>query len=245
MILTRQITPLGKAIFQTANSYVTREPICIETSYNRGECVDEIKCKYNGLPYDCTSDKVTDESYCAETVYVWLMEAFAKVSADTSILPKIRTKGALDLLNRTKKTGILVNDVPKEGCVFYRNSSAKGATGHVGVIYCVDYANDRIYTLEGNTSFSWNGKTYDGVWGAYYKISEMKSKGFQFMHFEYWDNNEETISFDFDIKNADSSNAQVIENTGNNTIATLAGITLFLVGGIAFVHYTNKLSRKK
>jgi hypothetical protein len=83
------------------------------------------------------------------------------------------------MLQRAKRTeGLRVDRTPAVGAVFYRYSTAPGATGHVGIVK--GYDERYLYTIEGNVGPEAGG----GVWWAYYDRDDLGRQGFEFIHVE-------------------------------------------------------------
>ena len=158
-------TPYGAQIVGVAEEYALRG--CRETSQNRGPCVDEISKKYSG--------KAVNEPWCAKFAYVVAQAAAYNVARTSTKLPK--TAGARDMLERSRKAGIRVDTTPAVGSVFYRPSTAPGATGHVGIVK--GYDEDYLYTIEGNTGPTDKSQ---GVWWAFYPVRDLQN--FRFIHVE-------------------------------------------------------------
>lgn len=74
--------------------------------------------------------------------------------------------------------GLIVNDEPAVGAVFYRYSSAPGASGHIGIVK--GYDKSYLYSVEGNVGPENGG----GVWWAFYDRSDLARLGFKFIHVE-------------------------------------------------------------
>ncbi len=233
---TTNITSLADSIINVATKYIVTDTdkLCIETpkGSNRGECIDNLRCLYNGSEINCDNSKFTNEAYCAITVNAILTEAFELETNDTSILKKLHTKGAKDLLDRFKSNyPKLVNKIPKEGCIFYRKSQAVGASGHVGIVHAIDYDNDRLYTIEGNAQFTLNGKQYEGIWGHYYSISkDISARDFQFMHIQYTLGQKEDVLHSFMI-----DGEKVTDVSTDNTLLYVSGALALGIGAFYLV----------
>ncbi|MBL7997939.1 MAG: hypothetical protein JNL32_04795 [Candidatus Kapabacteria bacterium] len=126
--------------------YLLRE--CRETQSNRSVCIDEIKEEYG--------DKVPlNEPWCAQFGFV-LHQAAVRHLHSRVVLP--RTKGALDMLNRSKRVPIRVDQFPEAGAIAYRKT--KVGTGHIMAVIAVQ-SNGRIWTIEGNTNNRVGLRYYD------------------------------------------------------------------------------------
>ena len=75
-----------------------RDGKCVETSKNRGQCIDDIKRRHDGTP--------DNDPYCAQFVWV-VADISAERAGVKNYVPK--TAGARDLLERSKKvfTGVI------------------------------------------------------------------------------------------------------------------------------------------
>jgi surface antigen len=180
-------TRLGIYIVEAASDFIDKNNICKESFVNgkwknEADCLTDLKCQYAGKTTSCDSSKIGNEAYCAQTVWVILDNAFDDGGYNKSILSKIKTAGAKDLLNKCKSNGIKVNTTPTAGAIFYKKPTAAGTTGHVGIV--VGVLGDRIHTIEGNTSFQFEGKEFNGIWGKSYLVSDIPKVGLQFMHIE-------------------------------------------------------------
>jgi hypothetical protein len=135
---------------------------CRETSRNRGGCIDEIHQRFDGT--------VNRDPYCAKFVWVVVDMACTYLGLK-NLLP--RTAGARRLLDLSR-TVLDVDRMPTAGSIFYRKSTAKGATGHMGVV--IQVVPEGIYTVEGN-----NGSL---VTVFHYTTAEIqnRSNAFEFIH---------------------------------------------------------------
>ncbi|MFY8161945.1 MAG: CHAP domain-containing protein [Candidatus Kapaibacteriota bacterium] len=180
-------TQLGIYIVEAASDFIDKNNICKESYVNgkwknEADCLTDLKCQFKGISTSCDSSKIGNEAYCAETVWVILDNAFSDGGYSKTILSKIKTRGAKDLLNKCKSNGIKVNTTPTAGAIFYKKPTTPNTTGHVGIV--VGVLGDRIHTIEGNTSFQFEGKEFNGIWGKSYLISDISKVGLQFMHIE-------------------------------------------------------------
>lgn len=219
-------TRLGVYIVESASEFIDKNNICKEKYVNgewknEADCLTELKCQYKGISTSCDSSKIGNEAYCAETVYVILDNAFTDGGYSKYILSKIKTRGARDLLNKCKSNGIKVNTTPTAGAIFYKKPTAPGTTGHVGIV--VGVLGDKIHTIEGNTSFQFEGKTFNGIWGKSYMLSDIPKVGLQFMHIEGYFNEQYNKNLKLFLPSGVNS---VIVGTGGST-----GIGTNLAGG--------------
>ena len=191
-----KIYRLGYEIIDVAASYVTPESLCYETSENRGECIDEI---YN---YFHDSNEAHSEAYCAS--FAWdVVDKACKKSGIENQLPWTASAGEIATLS--KYAGLWVDQNPSPGCVFTRLSIAASSGRHAGIVVKVDY--DRIYTIEGNSSFMFDGKKYEGVWSHYYPPTGvsltdnyLSNNKFDFIHTEMMGGEDFVdINYDYDI----------------------------------------------
>lgn len=151
----------ASTIIERAASWYERG--CIESSANRGVCIDEIHTLFD--PKWVQSKRA--EAWCAKFVWVVYQEA-ARLDGEANPIP--RTAGARDMLDRARREGKLrVDNLPQEGDVFYRRSSAPGATGHVGLVK--EVGSNGVVTIEGNLdnrvafyTYTW-AKINDPSWG--------------------------------------------------------------------------------
>lgn len=242
--MSNTTTRLGYEIIKTASKYVTPNDICYEINGdNRGNCIDEIKCYYEGVVDRCDSDKVTNEPYCA--IFAWTMVdmAIKKFDKTAPLWGGVKTKGAYDLLKRAKDRSIKVDNKPAIGSVFYRLSGSPTSSGHVGIVIKVE--DDKFHTIEGNNVFTYKGKKYQGVWSWIYKKSAIPGKGFQFIHTETLLGNNEQIAVNY--SSGDGEPLRVKDNM------SFAGITSspagMIVGAIvlgtgAYMMLGNSKTRK-
>jgi LPXTG-motif cell wall-anchored protein len=217
----------GKAIIEEAVSWVMPQPgeLCLETGTNRGECIDKISEIFNG--------KVVAEAYCAKFVWVVCQNALG----ENNKLPKIA--GAKAMLDAAKKTkGLVVDRTPKPGSVFYRKSTAAGATGHMGIVVWGD--DKYFYTVEGNTQFclkagikcpdlTQDNPKLEGVGSHYIPYSDISSKGYEFIHTEYLLGDEQVDVTMNPIKKGTLITADSF-NLDNTNIYIYAGLILATLG---------------
>jgi hypothetical protein len=191
-----KIYKLGYEIIDVAASYVTPESICYETSKNRGECIDEI---YN---YFHETDEAKSEPYCASFTSVVVDKACKNLGIE-NIYPHTPSAGSIAKL--ATYAGLMVDKIPAPGCVFTTYSAQADSGRHAGIVVKVEY--DRIYTIEGNSTFQIGGKTYDGVWSHYYPptgtvLNEkyLVNNKFDFIHTEMMGgDNFVDVNYDYDI----------------------------------------------
>lgn len=176
-------TKYGKAVLDEFSQLITPDKLCIEETKNRGECIDTLKCAYNGKVTNCESDKLQDEAYCMIALYVMLEAGAKQLGYDTKRLLPLKTKGALDFLNRAIKNKVIVNDIPMSGCSFYRKSEAPGSTGHVGIVVFKE-PNGNVHTIEANMQFQYKGKSYEGIFGRKYTPADIQRYNMKFIHTE-------------------------------------------------------------
>ena len=112
---TRNTTAFGKASIKEFSKYITPDNLCYETSFNRSDCIDTIKCEYEGRITKCDSSKVQNEAYCALSLFVILQRAANELGLDVKKLAPLKTKGALDFLNKSKKAGVFINNIALNG----------------------------------------------------------------------------------------------------------------------------------
>lgn len=115
---------------------------CVETTPNRGVCVDEIHQRFD--PKWIAQQRA--EAWCAKFAWVVVDEAIRDDGGTDNPLP--RTAGARDMLDKAYAKGLGVDKSPAVGSVFYRRSEAAGASGHVGIV--VGVGGGQIKTIEGN-----------------------------------------------------------------------------------------------
>lgn len=179
---TEYTTRLGLYIVEIASDFIDANNICMELSQNQSDCLTKLKCEYNGITERCDSSKIGTEAYCAQFVFVVLYRAFNQANYPTTILDKIKTAGAKLTLTNSEKNGIKVDKTPTPGSVFYKLPTVSGSTGHVGIV--IGVFDNRIHTIEGNSTFVFNGKTFEGIWGKSYAITDIDRLGLKFIHIE-------------------------------------------------------------
>ncbi len=142
-----------------------KERSCREVTKNRGTCIDEIHLRFSG-------SKTSRDPYCAKFAWVVLDMASGELGIQNP-LPK--SAGARIMRDMAKER-MRVDRIPGAGSVFYRYSTAPGASGHIGVV--IGWDDTTLYTIEGN-----NGPLV----GTYqYSLSQVENakNGFAFMHVE-------------------------------------------------------------
>lgn len=220
------ITVAGKQIIDTAAGWVTPSPgeFCKEFTENRGTCIDTIGQYYDG--------RIVAEAYCAKFAWVVVEQG---VGHGNNKLPHVA--GAKLMLDTAKKEKLMtVDKAPKPGSVFYRVSSAKGSSGHMGIVVWGD--DKYFYTIEGNTGFclgcsdpncrAEGCKKVEGVFSHYYKYSDIASRGFWFIHTEELLGSE-MVDVQYNIKPGDlitPQNLGIPLTAGNVSVATIAIIAL-------------------
>lgn len=129
--------------FQTIASVAAEwyERNCVESSANRGVCVDKIHEQFD--PNWIRNKR--PEAWCAKFVWVVYEEAARRAGVEN---PLPRTAGARLMLTMSQKAGLNVTKKPEVGSVFYRRSDSPGASGHVGIV--TEIKSDGITTVEGN-----------------------------------------------------------------------------------------------
>lgn len=156
------MTELAAQILNIADAWVAMK--CRETVKNGGSCIDTVQQRFYGT--------VRREAYCA--AFGWLVvDDAARAVGVKNTLPK--TAGAADLLARSRKV-LHVDKTPAIGSLFYRLSTVKGSTGHIGVV--VGWDSSTLWAVEGNHS--------DRIDRFPYGWAEIQDKrnGFQFIHTE-------------------------------------------------------------
>lgn len=155
---------LQKRIVSDAWKWKSRN--CREVSKNWGNCITEIQQRFD------SRTAARREAYCAKFAWVIIDDACKSVGIKNK-LPK--TAGAKDMRDKSKRV-LRVNDVPAIGAVFYRFSSAPGATGHIGVM--IDSTESHMITVEGNNE--------DRIDIFKYKWDDVRNakNGFSFIHTE-------------------------------------------------------------
>lgn len=228
MKITTFTTKYGKAVLDEFSSIITPDKLCIEETKNRGECIDTLKCAYNGKITNCDSDSLQDEAYCMIALFVMLERGAKKLGYDTKKLLPLKTKGALDFLNRAKKNKLIVNNIPLSGCSFYRKSEAQGSSGHVGIVVFAE-KNGNVHTIEANMEFLHKGKKYEGIFGRKYTPSDLQRYNMQFIHTELlYDNGamEYHVPLEFNVSDVDAKkgdyNPLLTLNSTNIGIIALA-----------------------
>lgn len=116
---------------------------------NRSACVDAIKSYFG--------DEPTPDPWCAEFVSM-ILDKTSKEFVIKNIMPPLKSTHLF--LSTAKNKGIVVNNTPQQGAVFFidwgKHGGAKG-TGHVGFVNYVDKT--KINTIEGNfgdsVNFGW------------------------------------------------------------------------------------------
>lgn len=158
------MTALGQAILSRAQYWADLS--CHETVTNGGNCIDDLQRAFSG-------GKLVREAYCAKFAYVCVSEA-CKALGVKNLLPK--TAGALDMLNKAKNvSGLIVDRTPAPGAVFYRYSTAKGASGHIGIVKSI--GSTTLNTIEGNND--------DRIGEFHPPLSKITAaNGYQFIHTE-------------------------------------------------------------
>ena len=237
---TEYTTRLGLYIVETASDFIDANDICMEVSKNKADCLTELKCEYKGVTTRCDSSKIGNEAYCAQFVFVVLYRAFEEGGYNPAILNKIKTAGAKLTMTNSEKNGIKVNKTPAPGSIFYKLPTTSGTTGHVGIV--IGVFNDRIHTIEGNTSFTFNGKTFEGIWGKSYAITDIDKLGLKFIHIEEFFNEPKNQRLKFFLPQDVSS---VVVAKGEGIGVNLAGsntiLGLLLVSaGLGYYFTQNK-----
>ncbi len=162
---------LAPFVVQSALRWLDRA--CRETSKNGGGCIDDIHKRY--AHYSPQNDEFRREAYCAKFAYVVVAEAAAEAQAENWLPPNAL---AIGMLNTAKKDRRFPTDAtPQIGSVFYRTSTAAGASGHVGVVVGVDNAN--FYTIEGNAIIA---PDTEGVGFFTIPRTDIPKRSFRFMH---------------------------------------------------------------
>lgn len=133
---------LQQKILETAWWWKTRS--CRETivkgrGTNGGSCIDDVQRQFGPV--------FRREAYCAKFAWV-VVQAACDAVGITNILP--HEAGAITMLHKAQTVpGLRIDTTPVPGCVFYRRSTAKGATGHIGIVYQIDDPK-AMWTVEGN-----------------------------------------------------------------------------------------------
>jgi hypothetical protein len=135
------------AVTEAASHFLARG--CQETTANRGPCVDEIKRIYG-------NQTMLNEPWCAEFVYAMHRLACMRIGAPL-MLPQ--TKGALDMLRRSKALGLTITRRPIVGAVMARRSSGAPSGWHVGQVAAVQHSG-AFACIEGNLSNRVGARTY-------------------------------------------------------------------------------------
>lgn len=133
------MTPLAKQIIAEAVKWYERD--CVETTKNRGLCIDQIHEQFG----EEWAEMRRRDAYCAKFVTIVLDDAFKKFNAKNPL----NTARAATMLDLAVKNLIPITDTPNEGSVFYKKSSAPGSSGHVGIVVRND-GNGKFVTIEGN-----------------------------------------------------------------------------------------------
>ncbi len=226
-----RITKFGYEMIKQASADVTPENICYEVTSNRGGCIDQLKCEYLGNVDYCYSDRVSNEAYCAIVLWTWGMRAIRALGYSDELWMKNKTMGALDMLNRARKTGIEITTDPQPGDGFYRKSGAAGSSGHTGLVVAVEPEKKIFHTIEGNNVFYYLGKRYEGVWGWNYPYGYIAKKGFKFMKYQnIFDN--KLISYNMQTNEAGLTVAGDSHQFNMASMGTYAGIALLAGAGI-------------
>ena len=103
---------------------------------NRSYCIDKIQEMGGWTP--------TSEPWCAMFVYA-VVERSCKLMKIDNLLP--RTKSTTIMKNESPDNGLKVDTKPVKGCLFY---FPRTGGGHVGFV--IDIKDNKIFTIEGNTS---------------------------------------------------------------------------------------------
>ena len=209
---------LAPFIVQAALGWYDRA--CRETSKNGGSCIDDIQQQY--AHYSPQNDRWRREAYCAKFAYVVTSEAAIRADAENWLPPDALAVG---MLNRARKDRRFPTDTnPAVGSVFYRVSTAAGASGHIGVVVGVDGTN--FYTIEGNAQIA---PDTEGVGFFTIPRADISRRKFQFMHVERAPT---TRSWPGEVPNIRAIGAP---SSGNSTLATLA-----LLGTGAVLYYNSR-----
>lgn len=238
-------TKYGMEVINVAKSFVTPEDICYEVTTNKGNCIDELKCIYKGILDNCNSSKIQDEAYCAITVWVFNLLAQEKMGLDSTFWKtKMKTAGAKDMLNKAKANGIKVDKNPTPGSIFYRKPGiGSTASGHNGLVVWKD--DKYFYTIEGNNTFNYNGKKYEGVWGWSYPLSVINGeRDYQFMHTEAMYGNNYDVEIDFSNNNGlitlASKNSNEFDEGDINWVGIGFGAGVMGLSGFLLYDYLKK-----
>lgn len=181
-------TNLGKILSEVAYSYVRPDDLCYEEVSNKGNCINDLKCRFHGIVDSCSSENLQNEAYCAIGLYEIVREGLieAKVSDEVlSLWKQIKTAGAKDMLNRARNSNLRVSRTPTIGSCGYRISKAQGSTGHVFIVTNVneEVGGERVFrTVEANMSFVHNGQKYEGIWSRTYRYIDIEKLGMYFWH---------------------------------------------------------------
>lgn len=168
--ITNAATPYGRRIVAGIEAYAYAQCREDDGRPNRSACVDKIHTAFSGRP-------PVSEPWCAKIAWVVADAAAQSGYGKGTVLPK--TAGARDMLERSRRVrGLTVDETPGVGAVFYRRSSAPGATGHIGIVKGWD--NSTLYTVEGNVGPEAGG----GVWWAFYDRKDLPGLGMRFIHVE-------------------------------------------------------------
>lgn len=141
------MTPLAKEIVEEAYRWYERD--CFETTRNRGACIDNIHEEF-GEEWAASRRR---DAYCAKFVTIVLDEAFKKFNAKNPIV----TARAATMLDLAVRNLIPITDEPNVGSIFYKKSSAPGASGHVGIVV-KNIDGVKFATIEGNAPDPKTGK---------------------------------------------------------------------------------------
>lgn len=136
---------------------------CDSTGNNRGNCIDELKADYGTI--------IASTPWCAQFVSVVVKTSCTKLGIKNQ-LPY--TQSSSEMASGARKNGLLVDNTPEVGSVFYHS---RIGGGHVGIV--AQLTDTGIISIEGNTD---SAKVKDAVLGRSYKFSEIES--WEFIHTE-------------------------------------------------------------
>ncbi|MCX6154415.1 MAG: CHAP domain-containing protein [Candidatus Kapabacteria bacterium] len=219
------VTRLGYEIVNQAVAWVTPESICTEDYINghyvnTSSCIDTVYNTYYG------KENVTQEAYC--TIFAWIViDGACKSLGLENILPK--STGGAYIFDKVKKDGSMrVDGTPAVGSFMRRKSPASDSGWHSGIVVKVD--NDRIYTIEGNSSFNYAGNKYEGIWGHSYTWDDVSKQGMQFCHTEEMYGTDDTLEVNYDVSAFDDGSTFTI--LGISPVGIGIGTLLLLGTGI-------------
>lgn len=170
-------TKLGFEIVKAASQWVNTADICVEVGNNGGACIQKLNSLFFG------NDQVRDEPYCT----VFVSEMVKEAANICGFQSPVKTASVPELYTQANNAGIRIDTTPSVGSIqWWNNGSGETKQRHAGIVVQID---EKYYhTIEANTTFTVNGKKYEGIWvknKPFSAIAKLKAK---FIHIEEFGN---------------------------------------------------------